>query len=285
MTYFWCAAVGLLLTSAALAVIPEANAPGKTEPAPCPPTRTLVLERIGDRDLVLHLFAVDGAVPAGGRPAIVYLHGGGWGGGKPELLFPHARFFAGRGAVGCVPSYRLTSQAGVTLDDCIRDTRAAVSWLRAHAAEVGVDPAKIVVLGESAGGHLAALSEGPVAARILINPVLDLAALKWCATLPGIKGTPDAAARLARLSPITGVGPGMPPTLLVHGEDDSVVPIEQAERYAAAMAAAKNRCDFVRLPNVRHAFFIHGYGPDATVARGQAEIDRFLTGLGLLRTP
>jgi acetyl esterase/lipase len=246
------------------------------------PTRSVVYDRVGDRALPLHVFTPDGAAPAGRRTAVILIHGGGWGAGKPEMLFPVARALAQRNVTALVPGYRLTSEPGVGIDECVRDTRTAVRWVRDHAAEVGADPARLVVLGESAGGHLATLVDTLVAARVLVNPVLDLTTLKWCANVPGIKGTADAATRLEALSPVLQVQAGASPTLVLHGEKDDVVPIEQADRYVAAMRKAGNLCDMTRLPDVGHAFFVPAYGREPLLAQGLAEVERFLRARNLL---
>jgi acetyl esterase/lipase len=121
------------------------------------------------------------------RPAILLIHGGGWGGGKPALMARHARWFAARGWVAVVVSYRLTARPGVTPHDCVRDCAAAMRWLRGNAERLGVDPARVAAAGDSAGGHLAAalatlpeLDHAAVPdAVVLWNPITDTAATGW----------------------------------------------------------------------------------------------------------
>ena len=166
--------------------------------------------------------------PAAGakRPAVVLIHGGGWSGGTRKLLAPHARWFAGKGLVAVNISYRLTAAPGVRVADCVADAKSAVAWVRAHAADWGIDPARIAVAGESAGGHLAACTGlmAPQPARanalILFNPVIDTASADgW-----RMDASYTAEDRRA-LSPAHHVASGAPPTLVVHGEADKVTPI------------------------------------------------------------
>ena len=113
------------------------------------------------------------------RPAVVFIHGGGWDQGDPDQWFPQCRYFALRGAVGASVQYRLATGTN-SIDACVADCQAAIAYLRCHAAELGVDPKRIAVVGESAGGHLAAalgtvtveagLIESVPDALILLNP-------------------------------------------------------------------------------------------------------------------
>ena len=126
------------------------------------------------------------------RPILVFFFGGGWTNGTPEQFKPQAEYFAKRGLVCGRVDYRVRSKDGVTPDKCVEDAISAMRWVRGHAAQLGVDPERIVAAGGSAGGHLAActfFAEGVAAAdddqsvsakpnaMILYNPALNLVAL------------------------------------------------------------------------------------------------------------
>ncbi len=244
-----------------------------------------------------------------GRTAVVCIHGGGWYGGKPDYFFPHCRYYAMRGAVAFSVGYRFVKGGGNEafdeIETCIADCRAALAHIRNNAVEYGIDPSKIVVMGDSAGGHLAAclITMGDVGlpddydglstkanAAVCCNPCIDMT-LPLVMNLLKIKGdtsggTPvypaEAVARAHRVSPITHVRAGLPPSLVIHGTDDTVIPVEQAHRFAEAMTDSGNRCDLVVLDGVRHAFVIVGIGTEETIVRALGETDSFLSSIGFM---
>jgi acetyl esterase/lipase len=231
---------------------------------------------------------------AGARPAVVFIHGGGWHSGKPEQFALLARRYAARGLVGISVGYRLAKPPETTVPDCVADVKSAVRWIRKHAGELGVDPARIVVLGDSAGGHLAAATallpgfDAPgddltVSARpdalVLFNPVID--------TTPpdgwDLKSHGEAVVALAKdLSPMDHVSAGAPPTLVIHGSADKVTPLAGSERFVAAMRAAGTTARLETLDGKGHAFIVPGYGDNATIARALELTDDFLEGEHIL---
>jgi acetyl esterase/lipase len=92
----------------------------------------------------------------------------------------------------------------------------------------------------------------------------------------------EAVARAQRVSPINHVRTGLPPSLVIHGTDDTVIPVEQAHRFAAAMTDSGNRCDLIVLDGVRHAFVIVGIGTEETIVRALGETDSFLSSIGFM---
>jgi acetyl esterase len=94
------------------------------------------------------------------------------------------------------------------------------------------------------------------------------------------------AAAARRASPLLNVRAGLPPTVVLHGSADTVVPVQQAKDFQARMQAAGNRCEAVIYEGVSHAFVLLDYYPDdAVVVRAITDIDRFLAGLGYLTGP
>jgi acetyl esterase len=238
-------------------------------------------------------------------PAVVCIHGGGWSGGSPDLVFPYARYFASRGMTAFSISYRLTSREGVTPGDCIEDCKSAVRYIRKNADRLGVDVSRIAILGGSAGGHLAAclgvmdgLFEAPGEdlsvssmgnAMIIYNPVMDLNSDNLMRLLPRdctLKGFPGLTREETgkKLSPINYVKPGQPPAMLMHGTDDTTVAPSQGIRFAEAMQKAGNRCDLHMLPKTKHAFmYVNGSGTDEQVLTAIRTADEFLVSLGYLK--
>jgi len=263
-----------LLTVPLLVVV--AVAPVAAAPIVTP--KIVPYKTVAGQTLALHVFQPGTNTTS--RPAVIFFHGGGWTQGKPDLLFAHCEWLAVQGIVGIAAGYRLLNHGATTLSDCEADARDAQQYVRGHSSEFGIDPQRIVLAGESAGGQLAAAvllatNALPVQGLALFNPVLDLTTLPWAAKLPGA----------AAASPFQHIRGDLPPTLIVHGTADEVVPIEQACQFARSMVAAGNRCELVALPGCKHAFFIPGFGRDATVREGRAELARFLISLGDLPAP
>jgi acetyl esterase/lipase len=247
------------------------------------------------------------------RPAIVFIHGGAWVAGDGKCFFPHARYFASRGAVGLSIEYRLETADGSTLANCLSDCKSAVRYIREHAGQLGVDPERIAAFGDSAGGHLAAalgtcegfddpeddtkISPKPEA-MILCNPILDLTEGDWikfiirgAAMQKGAKPTlfhpTDDQLELARaLSPFSNIKPGEPPAILMHGTKDRIVNPDQARDFAAAYAKAGNRCDLDWMQGSGHAFVMTQYSaPESVVVDAIRKADAFLSSLGWLAGP
>lgn len=157
-----------LICLVCLATVPtaQAQAPASGPRGPAAPTKLpeslvasleahpgLTFARYGDRRLALDLYRPRERAAA--LPAIVCIHGGGWFKGDRSSMTHLAQALAARGYVAVAISYRLSGEA--TFPAAIQDAKAAVRWLRAHAADYGIEPGRIGVTGLSAGGHLAAL--------------------------------------------------------------------------------------------------------------------------------
>jgi acetyl esterase len=264
-----------------------------------------VYKEVDGIQLKLYIFNPAHQKEGNSPPAVVCIHGGGWSGGSPQLFFPHCRYFASRGMVAFSISYRLTSRQGVTPGDCIEDCKSAVRWIRKNASRLGVAPNRIAILGDSAGGHLAAclgvMDHGEFEAigedksisalgnaLLLYNPVVDLNSDNLLRIVPDIplKGeTGLSREEIGRkVSPLFYIKPGQPPALLMHGLDDTNVAPSQGQRYAEAMKKAGNRCDLVMLPKTQHAFVIVNYtATDAHVVNAIRKADEFLASLGYVK--
>ena len=108
------------------------------------------------------------------RAAVVWIHGGGWTSGEASRFLPQARYYAVKGAVGFTLQYRLAkSDRSVAVEECMRDVQDAMRYLRAHAAELGINPkrSKAVVGSYDAGNKVLTLVQftQPKAARDYVN--------------------------------------------------------------------------------------------------------------------
>ena len=192
------------------------------------------------------------------RSAIVLFHGGGWNEGEASWMDGIAAQYAGLGMVAISVDYRL-SRDGTTPFDAVADARNAIRWVRQEAVRLGVDPNKVAALGTSAGAHLAASAavfdepwggdhSSVPNALVLRSPAISVADSTWFQKLSG--GVPQAAA----LSPTLHIRAGLPPMLLLQGEQDNVTPAADAREFCKRMQARGNTCELKLYPEVGHLF-------------------------------
>ena len=263
------------------------------QPAPS----ELVYKHTVNADLKLFCFQPVDSNTNTTRPAALWIHGGGWTGGTCESFFPLARYTATRGAASFVVEYRLAKTNGtVTVADCVADCKSAVRYLRGHATELGVDPHCIAVIGESAGGHLAACvgvldgfddptDDLKISARpnalVLYNPLTDFTQSNFLKLFTNGVTTDSKLKFACELSPLFHIHSNQPPTICLHGLADTVVSPDNSRQFAEAMRKAGNRCDLALLPETPHAFLIPNYKcSEATVVNSLLIADKFFVSLG-----
>jgi arylsulfatase A-like enzyme/acetyl esterase/lipase len=259
--------------------------------------RPEIYKMVGDTKLSLYIF--EPATPGTNRPAIVFFFGGGWQSGSPAQFEQQCRHFAARGMVAITADYRVGSRQQAKAADCVADAKSCVRWLRQHAAQLGINPQRIVAAGGSAGGHIAAAT-GTVPgldqagedtsisavpnALVLFNPALVLAPLGGL-DLKGFGVNLDKerlGAEPAALSPAHHVKSGTPPTFIAHGKADTTVPFITAETFAAVMKHAGSYCELVGYEGQQHGFFNYGRGDNRYYRETLTAADAFLVSLGFL---
>ncbi|HVN51643.1 MAG TPA: alpha/beta hydrolase [Acidimicrobiales bacterium] len=234
-----------------------------------------------------------------GRPAIMQIHGGAWMiGDKREQGLPLLRHLASHGWVGFNVNYRLSPSA--TFPDHLVDLKAALVWIRQHADDYGIDPDFVVVTGGSAGGHLAALmaltandaryqpgfehADTSVQAAVPFYGVYDFTNrnstmppefLRWMAEPYIIKAFLDEEPeRFAEASPLDQVRADAPPFLVVHGDKDTLAPVEDARAFVASLSAVSTSpVIYVELRGAQHAFDLFGSPRTRRMVRA---VERFL---------
>lgn len=251
----------LIVVGSVRAQDPEGgNSPNEITPLTIEGAETHPYKTVGNTELLLHIAKPKGWTADKRLPCLVAFFGGGWSSGSPERSFGTAKWAARLGMVGVAPDYRTKNRFKGTPEDCVADGRAAVRWVQDHAAELGVDPAKIIVMGSSAGGHVGAwtaipgaeaegLPSQPPAALVLLWPVTDTSATGY----GGPKRFSGDAARAEAMS-VTAMMPAkMPPTLVIHGTADETVSIENSKKFVEAMRTNGNVCEFIPLEGAPHA--------------------------------
>lgn len=245
--------------------------------------RRVAYKTAGEGTLDLHVF--DPAPTAGGkgavgRPAIVFFFGGGWTHGTPVQFYAECAHFADRGYVAISADYRVAATHGTKPVDAVEDARDTLRWVREHAAELGVDPARIVAAGASAGGHLAAVAtlRAPVAERpaamLLLYPVLDVGPAGYGHTLFG-----EDFAALSPLHLLETVSLPPPPALILVGSADRATPEKTVRAFQERVQAAGGLCEVVVYPGGGHPLYAYREGGGPRRAEVLAAAERFLAEL------
>ena len=240
---------------------------GQNVPEDMTVLRDVVFGKGGGRELTMHIVMPKEKATAT-APVYVWIHGGGWLGGKKDGGIGQTVPLVRRGFVGATIEYRLTGEAPFPAQ--IEDCKCAIRYLRAHAEKYNIDADRIAVGGSSAGGHLAALlgtsggvkelegSGGWPDQSSTVQAVVDLYGptdFKAFVTTEGFEshnraGSPESKLLgggevitnvdgIKRVNPITYVDESDPPFLIIHGTNDRTVPVNQSEAIHKALQAAK----------------------------------------------
>ena len=201
------------------------------------------------------------------KGCVVCIHGGAWTSDSAKRLFPQAAFFAEQGAVGISVEYRLngeTTDVRNGLYDCI----AAVKSIRKMLFERYKKELPLVSFGDSAGGYYAVCLGNQTLVRRLdetaqivdfvvdLNGIVDLTG-KWSCGL--YSHSQDI---LRAYSPLFNVSEQDAPALIMHGDQDRTVALEDALRYGEALQAKGIACDTRILSGAAHAFILFDYRHD-----------------------
>ncbi|MDF9749349.1 alpha/beta hydrolase [Arthrobacter sp. ES3-54] len=274
----------------------------------------------GSRPLLLDLYLPGPEAGAAPRPAVVHFHGGGWRMGERSSLGPVLDGFGisafetltDAGFVVASADYRLSREAHFPAQ--LHDAKAAVRWLRNHAADYNVDPARIYAWGDSAGGHLASLvgltanadganadganadgvdvgADAAVAAVAAWYPPTDLGrmaeqslpAAVARADDPGSREEllvgavlADEPARAAEASPISYASRSAPPFFLAHGTSDRFVPAAQSASLAAALEGAGAAVELLLIEGADHMWILPDHSQAAAEKAMAATVAFFL---------
>lgn len=231
----------------------------------------------GYRPQIVDIYVPDGKGP---HPLVLYVHGGGWSGGHTRQSGAFEDFprmlaaFAAEGFTVASVEYRLSGEAVFPAQ--MRDVNAALRFLRENAVRYRIDPARVGVFGGSAGGHLAALT-GLACRETSLDPeagqdscvqavavwygIFDMASMPRVdradaaeRRLLGCKDGPCSAEAVRATSPLTYLGAGDPPFLIIHGIEDRMVPVAQSYQAETAFKAAGVPVRSIYYPGADHSF-------------------------------
>lgn len=270
-----------------------------TKPTTSTDTQSFDVAKLGTTESDITYCTIDGESllmdvhwPTSGNgpfPAVIYVHGGGWSmGSKTEGVDRHIASITEHGMALFSINYRLAGKH--QFPAMIEDVKCAIRSVRANAETYAINPDAIGILGESAGGHLVALagtadqsagwdavgdyqdtSSIPNAVVDMFGPT-DLTVPFEGNNAEGIRrifGITNFSA-MAFASPIAYITPNDPPFLILHGEDDPLVPITQSESFFTTLINAGVDAEFVRVAHAGHSFT--PTTPRTPISPGQDEI-------------
>ena len=238
----------------------------------------------------------------GACPVLLQIHGGAWIiGNKDQQGLPLMQHLAARGWICVSVNYRLSPRA--TFPDHLVDLKRAIAWVRAHIAEYGGDPEFIVATGGSAGGHLASLVALTANDREYQPGFEDVdTSVRGCVPFYGVydftnrhnfqrhvglrrllerrvmkKQLDTDPVAFEKASPMWRVHPGAPPFFVIHGDRDTLAPVEEARRFVEELRrVTRAPVAYAELPGAQHAFEIFPSLRTALVIQG---VERFLAHL------
>ena len=264
-----------------------------------------VLRNVQYREVAGKKLRLDVAMPeapGANRPAIMQIHGGAWIiGDKREQGWPLIGHLAANGWVCFNVNYRLSPAA--TWPEHIIDLKYALKWIREHAEEYGIDPNFVAVTGGSAGGHLTAMmgltandpeyqpgfedADTSVQAAVPVYAVFDftnrlgtmLETFQTQMLEPMIMKAffENEPEKFHRASPIDRVHADAPPFLIVHGDRDTLAPVEDAQLFVETLSeTSRSPVMYTELRGAQHAFDIFASPRTARMLDGTL---RFLTAM------
>lgn len=291
-----------LLTALLLAPLAALHAADTDKSAyKTPPGKSYVYKQSGGKLQSLEVYFPANHDIAKRVPGILLFHGGGWSGGDLDQFRHACQYYASRGLVAATANYRTLSKAEDTKPDgvsqkmlvCITDAKSAIRWIKLHAAELGIDPNRLIVGGGSAGGHISILAtinpglndpqdppgiDTSVAAYVEFNPAIKEDTKTEGADAPGdkrkalidSKTPPDAV-------PFGFATASMAPGIHFFGSGDGYR--KGALELQAKLATLGNHdLEIWFAPGQSHGFFNQPPWGDVTLA----ESDRWLVAHGFL---
>lgn len=242
-----------------------ADAIARVAPKAYAPFRANILKykQTPTRDLFLHVFAPDDH-DLKNKPAVVFFFGGGWVKGTALQFYHECRRFAKEGFVAFSAEYRTQASDGATVFESDEDGRSAIRWIRAHAAELGVDPDKIAAAGSSAGGQIAAecaFVSGPDSpnddasisakpnALVLNYPVVDNSPEGFCPEY--------LREKYQRISPLHNIGTksGSIPCIFFLGTNDPLIPVSTAVKFKNKVDESEGSCELILFKDKGHPIY------------------------------
>ena len=237
-------------------------------------------KKIDGKELQLSVFLPEGYEDSKERfPTFVVYHGGSWAVGEANWHYPDCEYWASRGMIAVSVDYRLSKRDGVKVPlECVKDAKSAVRFLRKNAAELKVDPDKMVIAGGSAGGQLAA-AMATLTSHETNDNCYDLSIS--CEPNAVILYNPYFKCE-ASLSPPNFLSTGLPPFITFLGDEDPAITVESLVDFHEALKAQGGASEFYVGKGGKHGL-CNGRNPKNPYFYWSLELsDKFLVKHGIL---
>tara|TARA_E500000331_G_scaffold354674_1_gene408292 strand:+ start:3918 stop:4730 length:813 start_codon:yes stop_codon:yes gene_type:complete len=228
-------------------------------------SKGIVIGKAGDRDLEADLYLPE--KNGDRRPALVIVHGGGWRKGSRNGVKGFGLLLSRSGFVCLCPSYRLSPEAPWPAQ--IEDVKCAIRYLKANHQSLGLDPERVGIIGDSAGGHLALMvavaeafegdgGHGDVYSDVkAVASMYGPTAIQFGTDNEGrtmLMGPDATEADYKGASPLTYDLSDFPPCLLIHGAEDPAVPLAESTNFYEKLMDRKRKAELHIFADEGHAF-------------------------------
>ncbi|HAZ01625.1 MAG: hypothetical protein A2W90_07330 [Bacteroidetes bacterium GWF2_42_66] len=217
--------------------------------------------------LAVDIFYSEEIIKNNDNTAILFFHGGGWASGSSEKFFTACERYARKGVVAFAVNYRLSNEGGkiphkdISPIESLMDAKSVVRWVRSNADKFGIDINKIVVSGQSAGGHLAISTamideyndeSDDLSISCYPNTVVLFSAAvntvqEWCDYLLAKRRD-----KIWSISPAHHIKEGLPPMIHFHGSEDHIVPFWSVRYFKRDMENKGNLYELITCEGKRH---------------------------------
>ncbi|MES2596180.1 MAG: alpha/beta hydrolase [Verrucomicrobiota bacterium] len=245
------------------------------------PGKVYVYKQSGSKPQEMEIYFPPNWEPAKNKvPGLIMFHGGGWGGGTLSQFRYACRYFATRGIVTATVTYQLAVKKDASPGQsrkrvCITDAKSAIRWMKQHAGELGIDPARIITGGGSAGGHICMLATNNPGLNDPADPKdIDTSVVAYLLFNPAFTADDAPDAEVDVLKHLTAK---LPPAIMFFGTND---PWKKGSDAALKhlKELGNTTTELWLAEGQAHSFFNRAPWQNLTIS----EADRFLVRLGLL---
>ncbi len=250
------------------------------EPTSREPDAQWAYKTVDGKDYLMDVF-----LPAGyhnselSYPVMVIFHGGSWTGGETNWHWPDGSLWAKRGMIAVSVDYRLRHRDQVKVPhECVKDAKSAIRYLRANAKKLKIDPTRVVAMGDSAGGQLAAATAtltDPQTNDDCFDLSISCVPQAVILTCPWFKTVPE-------MCPPQNLHKGLPPFITFAGGADHAIPVSEMKEFHQALKAKEIPSELYVGNKGKHGF-CNGRNPYNPFFYWSASLaDRFLVQHGIL---